>query len=41
MLNMADLMIEYDREEKYETTDKGKQLMLQSTKACLVRKNDS
>jgi hypothetical protein len=38
-LEMGDYDIAYEREEKYKTTDKGKQLTIQSTKTRLERKN--
>ncbi len=40
-LEMQDLTLEFDRDEKYEITGKGKQLTLQTTKARLVRQNAS
>lgn len=41
LLGMQNLKLEFDREEKYETTDKGKRVMMQSTKTRLVRQNAS
>ncbi len=41
LLGMQDLTIEFDREEKYEMTDKGKQITMQSTKTRLLRQNAS
>ena len=41
LLKMQDLTIEFDREEKYEVTDKGKQITMQSTKIRLVKQNAS
>jgi len=41
LLGMQDLTIEFDREEKYETTDKGKRLTMQTTKTRLIRINAS
>jgi hypothetical protein len=38
-LNMDNLEIEFDREEKYEITERGKKLIFQSTKTRLSRKN--
>lgn len=40
-LRMQDLTLEFDREEKYETTDKGNQITMQITKTRLVRQNAS
>ena len=40
-LGMQDLTLEFEREEKYETTDKGKRVTIQSTKTRLVRQNAS
>lgn len=40
-LNMLDLTIEYDRTEKYKTTNKGEQLTMQTTKTRLVKQNAS
>lgn len=40
-LGMQDLTIEFDREEKYEMTDKGKRVTMQSTKTRLLRQNAS
>ncbi len=41
MLNMDDLALEFEREEKYETTLKGKKIISQSTKTRLVRKTNN
>lgn len=41
LLGMQDLTIEFDREEKYETTDDGKRLAIQTTKTRLIRKCSS
>ncbi len=41
LIGMLFLTIEFDREEKYEMTDKGKQVTMQSTKTRLVRQNVS
>jgi len=40
-LGMQDLTLKIDRTEKYEMTNTGKQLVIQSTKTRLVRPNDS
>jgi hypothetical protein len=40
-IGMQDLLIEFDREEKYEMTDKGRRISMQSTKIRLVRENAS
>ena len=40
-LGMQDLTLEFDRDEKYEITDKGKKLTAQMTKTRLVRQNAS
>jgi hypothetical protein len=40
-LGMQDLTIEFDRQEKYEMTDTGKQVTIQSTKTRLIRQNAS
>jgi len=40
-LGMQDLTLEFDRSEKYDTTDNGKQLTIQTTKTRLVRQNAS
>lgn len=39
MLEMQDLIIDFERTEKYEKTDKGKRLTMQTTKTRLVREN--
>lgn len=36
-LNMQDLMIEFDRSERYEMTNQGERLVMQSTKTRLVK----
>jgi len=41
LLNMNNLDIEFEREEKYETTTEGQKLLIQSTKTRLVTKNGS
>ena len=38
-LNMQYLTIEFDRTEKYETTNKGERLTMQTTKTRLVKQN--
>ena len=40
-LGMQDLILEFDREEKYEMTDKGRQIVMQTTKTRLVRQSAS
>lgn len=41
LIGMRDLTIEFDREEKYKMTDKGKQVTMQATKTRLVRQKAS
>ena len=40
-LNMQDLIIEFDRIEKYDTTNKGERLTMQTTRTRLVKQNAS
>lgn len=41
LLKMQDLTIEFEREEKHEMTEKGRQIAMQLTKTRLVRQNAS